>query len=137
MFEVGMMVRWGKAIYDSAIGLTGALIFTLGYWLSIEYFTPDEFTLVEFFLSALFSFAFTFTNSWTFLGKRFEFFQGEFGAWEYFLWLLAVAISTFVGISDGSTYWLMIGIPSAVVLAVSLLPAILIRDDLYSAYFER
>ena len=131
MFEVGMMIRWGKAIYDSAIGLTGALIFTLGYWLSIEYFTPDEFMLVEFFLSALFSFAFTFTNSWTFLGNRFEFFQGEFGLWEYFLWLLAVAISTFVGISDGSTYWLMIGIPSAVVLAVSIL------NEIRVSYFER
>lgn len=121
MFEVGMMIRWGKAIYDSAIGLTSAITFTLGYFLSIEYFTPDDFLLVEFFLSVLFSFAFTFTNSWTFLGYKFRFFEGDFGLWEGFIWTLAVVISTFVGISDGSTYWLMIGIPSAVVLVVSIL----------------
>ena len=116
-----MMIRWGKAIYDSAIGLTGAVIFTLGYFLSIEYFTPDEFTLAEFFLSVLASFAFTFTNAWTFVGQRFTFFEGDFGLWEYFLWLLAVGLSTTVGISDGSTYWWMIGIPSVVVLAASIL----------------
>ena len=112
-------IRWMKAIYDLAIGVTAAAIFTLGYFISIEYISPDEFTLVEFIFSVVASFAFTFTNSWTFVGYRFTFASEDFGIWQYFLWIIAVLISTFVGISDGSTYLLMIAIPSGVVLVLS------------------
>ena len=114
-------IRWMKAIYDLAIGLTGAAIFTLGYFISIEYITPDEFTLVELILSVAASFLFTFTNSWTFVGYRFTFASEDFVTWQYFLWIMAVVVSTFVGISDGSTYFVMIAIPSGVVLILSII----------------
>ena len=45
----------------------------------------------------------------------------DFGFREFFNWSLAVIVSTFVGISDGSTYVSMILIPSVVVAVVAII----------------
>ena len=49
------------------------------------------------------------------------FYQEKFGTYEFIIFALAIISSIFTGISDGSTYLLMIAIPSGVVLVVSVL----------------
>ena len=110
-----------KIAMDMAVGSTAAAVFTFGYFLFTEYFTPDEFNFLAIGLSVLLSFLFTFTNSWTFLGLKMTFYQEDFGLYEFIIFSLACISSAFTGIADGSTYLLMIAIPSIVVLVVSVL----------------
>lgn len=104
-----------------AVGATAAGVFTFGYFLFTEYFTPNEFNFWAVGFSVMLSFFFTFTNSWTFLGIKMTFYQEDFGLYEFIIFSLAWISSAFVGIADGSTYLLMIAIPSIVVLVVSVL----------------
>tara|TARA_Y100001972_G_scaffold42156_2_gene52006 strand:+ start:1149 stop:1526 length:378 start_codon:yes stop_codon:yes gene_type:complete len=115
------MFNTRKIAMDIAVGATAAAVFTLGYFLFTEYISPDEFNILELIVSVAVSFFFTFTNSWTFLGIKMTFYQEKFGIYEFIIFGLAIISSIFTGISDGSTYLLMIAIPSGVVLVVSVL----------------
>jgi hypothetical protein len=110
-----------KIAMDMAVGATAAAVFTFGYFLFTEYFTPGEFNFWAVGVSVALSFFFTFTNSWTFFGIKMRFYQGDYSIYDFIIFTLAWVSSAFTGIADGSTYLLMIAIPTIVILVVSVL----------------